>query len=49
MLVAWHSDEIQTQLKALPAPPVPEPARPAPVLLPVVSVVRRTPELATSA
>src|SRR5215470_18977563 len=34
MLVAWHSDEIQTQLKAVPAPPVPEPVRPAPVLLP---------------
>jgi WhiB family transcriptional regulator, redox-sensing transcriptional regulator len=49
MLVAWHSDEIQTQLKAVPAPPVPEPVRPAPVLLPVVAVVRRTPELATSA
>ena len=49
MLVAWHSDEIQTQLKPVPAPAVPETATPAPVLLPLVSVVRRTPELATSA
>jgi hypothetical protein len=49
MLVAWHSDEIQTQLKPVPAPAVPETATPPPVLLPLVSVVRRAPELATSA
>ena len=49
MLVAWHSDEIQAQLNDLSAPPLAVPPTPAPVLLPVVSVVRRAPELAASA